>query len=211
MKTNILLILLFFSTIVQAQTQIDSIQFIGTTSDSLVFVVHSTESDQILETYVEYEEDMSVIKINVLYTMGWLQLDCYCPIETTVKIKKDTYSKAIVSLKQRYPTGGTEDNPTYSDDYKLNDSKEIDLANITNIFNPHVSSKVLIYPNPIQNVFYVNLGESTTGNLEIYDTLGNLWLCENIISEKGIDVSFLSSGLYFIFIDKKYISSIIKK
>jgi len=44
MKKYIILVLLFFSTIVQAQTQIESIQFIGTTADSLVFVINSTIS-----------------------------------------------------------------------------------------------------------------------------------------------------------------------
>jgi len=211
MKKYILFILLFFSTIVQAQTQIDSIQFIGSTADSLAFVVHSTESAEIFETYVEYEEDMNTIRINVLYSMGWNQLDCYCPIQTEIKIKKDIYSKAIVSLKIRYPIGGPEENPEYSDEYLLRDSKEIDLANIINIDNPTVSNELLIYPNPTQNVFHVNLRESKMANLEIYDMQGHLLLCENITPEKGIDISFLPSGLYFVLIDGKYIGNVIKE
>ena len=209
MKESIILVLLFFSTI--AQAQIDSIQFIGATADSLVFTVHSTESDEILKEHVEYEDDMSTIKINVLYSMGWHQLDCYCPIETIIKIKKDTYSKAIVSLKTRYPIGGPEENPEYPDDYLLRDSKDIDLANIINIDNPTVSNEFLIYPNPTQNVFHVNLRESKMANLEIYDVQGHLLLCENITPEKGIDISFLPSGLYFVLIDRKYIGNVIKE
>jgi len=211
MKKNIILVLLFFSTIVQAQAQIDSIQFIGATADSLVFTVHSTESDEIRKRYVEYEDDMSTIKINVLYSMGWNQLDCYCPIETIIKIKKDTYSKAIVYLRTQYPIGGPEENPEYSDEYLLRDSKEIDLASIINIDNPTVSNEFLIYPNPTQNVFHVNLKERKTVNLEIYDVQGHLLLCENISPEKGIDISFLPSGLYFVLIDRKYIGNVIKE
>jgi len=133
MKKHIIFVLLFFSTIIQAQAQIDSIKLVSITSDSLIFAVYSTESDEILERHVEYEEDINAIKANVLYSMGWYELDCYCPIETIIRIKKDTYSKAIVSLKGRYPTGGTDEEPLYSNGYELWDTKEIDLLNITNI------------------------------------------------------------------------------
>jgi hypothetical protein len=210
-KKTIILVQLFLSTIVQVQAKIDSIKLVEITVDSLIFVVYSTESDEIFERYVEYEEDMNTIKINVLYSMGWNELDRYFPIETTIKIKKDTYSKAIVSLKGRYPTGGTEEEPLYSNGYELWDTKEIDLLNITNIDNPVISNGFLIYPNPVQDIFHLNLGENKTVNLEIYGILGNLLLCKDVVSEKGIDVSFLSSGSYVVLIDRKYIAHIIKK
>jgi len=209
MKKNIILVLLLFSTIVQAQTQIDSTQFIGITADSLVFIVHSSIDSEIMKYSVEYEEESDNIKANILYSAG-LDIDCYCPVQTTIKIKKDIYQKAIVSLMIRYPIGGTEENPKYSD-YFLRDSKEIDLPNITSIDNYPILSKITIFPNPVENIFHINLRESRTVNLEIFDIQGNLLLCKNITHEKGIDVSFLSSGLYFVFIDRKYISHLIKK
>ena len=210
-KKYTILALLFLLTIVKAQAQIDSIQFVGTTADSLIFAVHFTASSVIHKYNVEYEEDTDIIKVNILFSMGWLDLDCYCPIQRTIKIKKNSYQKAFVSIMFRNPIGGTEENPTYSDDYWLDDSKEIDLSNITSVFNPTVSNKISIFPNPVQNVFHVNLGENKVANLEIYDIHGNLLLCKDITSEKGIDISFLSSGLYIVLIDKKYIGSIIKE
>ena len=211
MKKTIILVLLFFSTIVQAQTQIDSIQFIGTTADSLVFVAHSSADIEVFKYSVEYEEEADIIRVNILYSAGWNEPDCYCPIQTEIKIKKDICQMAIVSIMTRRPIGGTEESPEYADDYWLIGSKEIDLANIINIDNPTVLNEFLIYPNPTQNVFHINLGENKAVNLEIYDIKGYLLLCENITPEKGIDISFLSSGSYLVLIDGKYISRIIKE
>ena len=204
--------MLFFSTIVQAQTQIDHVQFVGTVADSLVFAVHSSISGGVTPEYsVEYEKEADNMKVNILYSEALPHADCYCPVQTIIKIEKDVFLKAIVAIKIRYTIGGTEENPVYSDDYLLIDSKEINLLNITGIDNYPTLSKISISPNPVQDVFRINLKESKTGNLKIYDIQGKLQLRENITSEKGIDVSFLSSGLYFVFVDRKYISSIIKK
>lgn len=204
--------------IVQAQTQIDSIQFIGATVDNLVFIVHSSADIEVFEYYVKYEEESDIIKVNIQYSSGWDEPECYCPIQTEIKIKKNVYLKAFVSIMIRYPIGGTEENPEYSDDYQLRGSKEIYLSNfnetiinITSINSSPVLSKIVIFPNPVQNIFHINLGENKTANLEIYDIQGSLLLHKNIIAEKEIDVSFLSSGLYFVIIDRKYISRIIKK
>jgi hypothetical protein len=210
MKKIIVLLLFLSSTIVQAQTQIDSIQFIGTTADSLVFFVHSSANIEVFEYHVDYEENLDNIRVNILYSGGWDEPECYCPIQTEIKIKKDIYLKAIILIMFRRPIGGPEENPDYSD-YWLADSKEIDLANITSFDNFLILSKIVISPNPVQNIFQINLGENKVVNLEIYDTLGKLRLSKNITSEKEIDISFLSSGLYFVFIDRKYISKIIKK
>jgi len=204
MKKIITLVLLFFSTIVQAQTRIDFIQFIGATADSLVFIVHSSIDSEIVEYNVEYKEEFDNIKVNVLYSAG-LDIDCYCPVQTTIKIKKDIYQKAIVSLMIRYPVG-----VAYSD-YFLRDSKEIDLSNIASIDNLSILSKIAIFPNPVQNMFHINLEESKVLNLEIYDIQGNLLLNNKVTSEMGIDVSFLSSGLYFVVINKEHTYKIIKE
>ena len=208
MKKIIILLLLLSSTIVKAQTQIDSIQFIGSTTDSLVFIVHSSINIDIIECYIESEGDLNNVKVNILYSGR--DIDCYCPVQITIKIKKDIYQKAIVSIMLRNVIGGTEENPEYSA-YWLADSKEIDLANTTSIDNFLILSKIVIFPNPIHNVFQINLGDNKVANLEIYDTIGSLRLSKDITSEKEIDISFLPSGLYFVLIDRKYISNIIKK
>lgn len=211
-KTIILLLLLLLTTIIKAQTQIESIQFIGINDDSLEFNVYSSISGGVISEYfVEYQENGDNINVNILYSEELPHADCYCPVQTNIKIKKDFYSKAIVSIMIRYAIGGTEENPIYSDKYQLIDSKEIDLLNISTINNLTTPNKIQIYPNLVQNIFHIDLGESKVVNLEIYNTQGYLLLKKNITSDNGIDISFLSSGLYFVFIDKKYINSIIKK
>lgn len=205
-----IIILLSFSTIVKAFSKIDSIQFIGTTADSLVFIVHSSADIDVFEYYLEYEENSDNIRVNMLYSGGWNVPDCYCPIQTKIKIKKDIYSKAIVSLMIRKPIGGTEKNPEYSD-YGFVDSIEIDLLNIANINNTLISNKFLISPNPVQKTFFVDTEGNKTTNLEIYNPQGNLLLCKNVTNKAEIDISFLPQGLYFIVIDKNYIYKIIKE
>jgi len=199
MKKNLILVLLFFPTIVQAQTQIDSIQFIGNIADSLVFVVHSTISGGADDYSVEYIEEGSTVKVNMLYTQI-KQTDCYCPFQDTIKIKKIIYTKAIVEVKV-----------CFGQDCWLVGIKEIDLSNIASIDDSLISSKIVIFPNPVQNVLYIGLRENKAVNLEIYSTQGNLLLSKNMASDKVIDVSFLTSGLYFVFVDRKYFSKIIKK
>jgi len=195
---------------------IDNIELIEITADSLVFKVVSTinggatgfnmEQLENIE-YIKNEEDNS-IKINILYSQVFAT-DCYCDVETIIKIKKDVYTKAVVEVMLRTWKSGTPENPAFSD-YRSIDDKEIDLSNITNTGNPPVLDNTALFPNPVQNVFYVNLEENKTGNLEMYDLQGGLMLTKNITSGEEIDVSFLPSGVYTVLIDKKYIGSIIK-
>ncbi|MCL2435333.1 MAG: T9SS type A sorting domain-containing protein [Lentimicrobiaceae bacterium] len=88
---------------------------------------------------------------------------------------------------------------------------QIDLEIITNIDNPTISDKVSVFPNPVKNIFHVNLGEDKIANLEISDIQGRLLMSEVITSGKGIDVSSLPSGLYFIVVDKEAVYKIIKE
>ena len=199
--------------------QIDSIKLVETISDSLAFVVHSSINGGAFGVgedwhpakieKVEYVEEDNTIKVNILYSQVILA-DCYCHEQTIIKIKKDVYIKAVVEVKIRGKIGGTEENPEFGD-YRHVDIKELDLSSITNIFDNSLGVyKVFIYPNPIQNVFYINLGENKTMNFELYNIQGILLLSKSIITEANVDISFLSSGLYFIVVDKKYVYKIIK-
>ena len=93
MRKIIILALLLCSTIiVQAQSQIDSIKFIDTTTDSLVYIVHSSISSGVTsEYYVECEKETDNVNINILYLEAFPHADCYCPVQTTIKIEKDIY------------------------------------------------------------------------------------------------------------------------
>jgi len=220
MKKIITLVLLLLPTIVHAQftEQIDSIKLVGTIDDSLVFIVHSTinggaigvdtDGNPVKLEEVEYIEEDNILKVNILYSQV-LIATCYCPVQTIIKIKKDVYTKAVVEVMRRMICGGTETNPEFGN-YMSVDIKEIDLLNM-NIDNYPILSNITVFPNPVQNVFHISLGENRTANLEIYSIQGNLLLNKGITSEQGIDVSFLYSGLYFIVIDKKYVYKIIKE
>ncbi|MDR0232020.1 MAG: T9SS type A sorting domain-containing protein [Dysgonamonadaceae bacterium] len=232
MKKIIILALLLFPTIVQAHSidddlesvsKIHEIELVKITADSLEFVVHSTISGgygvlldengnhvYMVEKveYVEIEEDNS-IRVTILYSQG-VPFDCYCPLHTTIKIKRDAYTKAVIEVMCRRINGGTLTNPEFGNYWSV-DIKEVDLSNINGTYNPFISGNITISPNPIQNVFYINLGEYKTAYLEIYNLQGHLLLSKNIVTEAGIDVSFLSSGLYSVLIDRKYIGRIIKK
>jgi len=188
------------SNIVKINSQIDSVNLVDITSDSLIFAVYSTLNNGVSGCVVEYVPENETIKVNILYGLWYNDPDCSCSLRETIKIKKDIYKKAVVEVKHRHNMN----------DYNSVDIKEIDLANITNIDNPTLPNKISIFPNSVQNVLYINLGENKTMNFELYNIQGILLLSKSIITEANVDISFLSSGLYFIVVDKKYVYKIIK-
>ena len=209
-----ILALLFLSTIAHAQSQIDSIQFIGTSADSLEFMIHSSANIEVFEYNVEYKEESDNIVANILYSAGWNLPDCYCPIQTLIKIEKEIYQKAVVSIMIRYPIGGVEENPEYSDEYQLIDSKEIDLENITSIHNLTISNKISIFPNPAKNYLHFK----TEKQFEIFDIMGKKQMLRkthqlNAESRKEnvIDISNLKAGLYFIKFEDGCVEKFVKK
>lgn len=66
----------------------------------------------------------------------------------------------------------------------------------TNDFN---KSKVIIYPNPIQNELHIETGE-VVNSVEIFDLLGKQMLNSK---DKNIDVSGLQKGIYLVKINTK--------
>lgn len=203
---TILLIVLFLPTIVQAQftEQIDSIKFQGITNDSLAFIVHSTICGGVSSfdgiEYLEIENNN--VKVNIRYTDD--ELDCYCPWQTIIKIKEYIYVKAFIEVMVRSNNSGTSD-------YRSIGIKEIDMSNVSIVKNIIHSKQNGIFPNPVQNMFYIDLEEDQSGSLEIYDIHGSLLLNKNVVAKEKIDVSFLCSGLYIIIVDRKYIYKIIKQ
>ena len=202
-KTIQILALLFLSTIAQAQTQIDSIQFIGATADSLEFMVHSSIDIEVIEYYIESESESDIIKVNIFYS--GLDIDCYCPVQTTIKIKKEIYKKAIVTILLRSKIGGTEENPEYSD-YWTADSKEIDLENITNVDNPTVSNMISIFPNPAKDYLLFK----TEKQFEIIDMQGRV-LLKSEKTTKSININHLKAGVYFIKFEDGRVEKFVKE
>jgi hypothetical protein len=66
------------------------------------------------------------------------------------------------------------------------------------------ASAVIIYPNPVQNILYVE-GNSGAYSIEIYSLIGQLVKAVSNVNE--IDVSLLSQGVYLIRISNENIST----
>lgn len=74
---------------------------------------------------------------------------------------------------------------------------------------------ISLYPNPVNDIVYFSIQnelEFTDGNCTIYDLLGNLLMTNKIHSSNfSLDISHLSSGIYFIHIKSNDHREIVKK
>ncbi|MGB0770540.1 MAG: PEP/pyruvate-binding domain-containing protein [Flavobacteriaceae bacterium] len=75
---------------------------------------------------------------------------------------------------------------------------------INDTSNSGEASAVIIYPNPVQNILYVE-GNSGAYSIEIYSLIGHL--VKTVSNANEIDVSLLSQGIYLIRIRNENIST----
>ena len=75
---------------------------------------------------------------------------------------------------------------------------------INDTSNSGEASAVIIYPNPVQNILYVE-GNSGAYSIEIYSLIGQL--VKTVSNANEIDVSLLSQGIYLIRIRNENIST----
>ncbi|MBK8721311.1 MAG: T9SS type A sorting domain-containing protein [Saprospiraceae bacterium] len=78
------------------------------------------------------------------------------------------------------------------------------------------TEKILIYPNPIKNINLVNFNSKETGEINIYNSVGQKVLTQKIesIGNQTISVEKLEVGTYFVQMvgkEKIYIGKIIKE
>jgi hypothetical protein len=190
--------------------QINEIQLGAITEDSLLYNVLITTS--ILgEWLVEYEANGSTVNVNIFATVTD-RLLCYCPFHLVFSLKKDTYSKAIITAKSHQRTGGTLENPIFSVWSSLGYPKEIDLP-VTNavIQSTIIENNVDISPNPVKDMLFVDLKDRQKTNLKIYNLQGNLLLDKNIDASQYVDVSYLNSGMYLVTIDNQSVNKLVKE
>jgi len=101
------------------------IQLQEATQDGLIYDVYTTMPGLTYEYAVEYEEvENNTIKVDILHSL--LKVNCPCTSLTTVSIKKDTYTKAIISATGRYLITHSDGTPD-SYEYRLIDTREISL------------------------------------------------------------------------------------
>ncbi|WP_397446817.1 S8 family serine peptidase [Polaribacter sp. R77954] len=84
------------------------------------------------------------------------------------------------------------------------------LPNLENALNSYIGavgslndnflSDLQIYPNPVENIFTISSKTQSPNNykIKIYSVLGKMVFEKNILQFQSIDISALSSGLYFI-------------
>jgi len=59
------------------------------------------------------------------------------------------------------------------------------------------NSDVLVYPNPVENELFVQHQEITNWHVRIYDVIGKQ-LTSTFVNQGSINLSFLSSGMYYL-------------
>ncbi|MDW5290818.1 T9SS type A sorting domain-containing protein [Formosa sp. PL04] len=81
--------------------------------------------------------------------------------------------------------------------------------------NTDIETKFLVYPNPVSDIITIDFKSSNTAKMQIIDYLGKTVISDEIQNgTKSIDLSHLSSGLYFIKVSDKqetFTRKIIKK
>ncbi len=102
-------------------------------------------------------------------------------------LQVDDPAAVIAGVDPPYDVWNIENNPllTITDDCSLG-------------LNDNLATQISIYPNPVQNVLYLENNSSYTINaLKIYDVLGRLVLQDSNSTEQ-LDVSSLANGMLFV-------------
>lgn len=175
------------------QQRIDSIRVAETTEDSTSYVVYFTTLGGYDKYMVEYKEKGTTIQANILYSLTEQ------PQQTTIKIKNDTYRNAIVTIMNRFQTGGTSENPEYSN-WEEVDSEEILLKTKPkeytplllpeNQWNELVENFSLSPEHQYQKTYITKIGSDTLINgvsyyklLTARDELSSVWSNNGYIRE----------------------------
>ena len=89
----------------------------------------------------------------------------------------------------------------------------ITLTRLSTGINEQTTDKLIIYPNPASNEFYLNLSEKNA-QVSIYDLNGGLYLTKQVSGNEYINVSKLPQGVYMVKITtekRTMITKLIKK
>ncbi|WP_169816825.1 T9SS type A sorting domain-containing protein [Wenyingzhuangia fucanilytica] len=116
--------------------------------------------------------------------------------ELGASVKK--VSKAIYTLRSQMLYGN----------YNYNDC-EANISILSDEIPVVLSPNFLVHPNPVSDVFRIDV--ASTSEIKIYDVSGSLLITkESIKRDTEIDISDLSSGLYFVEINKSGKKSVAK-
>ena len=71
---------------------------------------------------------------------------------------------------------------------------------VTNVFDPALSEKVKVYPNPVSEVLNIEMGDLNGQNLALYDVLGKQVLYQELQSDNVINLNInrFKKGIYLM-------------
>ena len=75
---------------------------------------------------------------------------------------------------------------------------EVKFGDVTSGIYYKELSNVLMYPNPVQDILYIELDQQGIYLVEVYDVSGQLLLSDELTSSDGLDVRTLQTGIYFV-------------
>jgi len=82
---------------------------------------------------------------------------------------------------------------------------------VTETKTPVIEPEIKLYPNPSENVIYIEGFNLVNFNYQIISVNGSILTEDNAVSGQEIDVSHLASGLYFIKINTEQYGQTIKR
>jgi hypothetical protein len=104
---------------------------------------------------------------------------------------KQIAAKNMFTGEKSYEWNGTDWDTIYTEKWYYSEPK-------VNIIEPN-KENIKVYPNPTTGKLIVDNGQLTIGNVEIYDIYGRKFSHFTIhVSPIEIDISHLSSGIYFL-------------
>jgi hypothetical protein len=175
--------------------QIDSVSLKTVTTEHAEYVVYSSLLGGYDSYTVEYQENViGEMEAKILYSQH-SPSDDYILSQTAINIPKFGFLRAGVEIWIRYKSGGTEEEPEYTDSRQV-DKAEISLVSL-NVYNTVVSDGITVSSNELK----MENGEWRINSVVINDLSGKKvadYKFSILNSLFSIDISALPAGIYFV-------------
>jgi hypothetical protein len=172
--------------------QVDSVRLKTYTNENAEYIVYSSLRGGYDDYEIEYQEyDNSEIKIKIRYSQI-NPTDGYCKVQTPISIPFGIL-RGYVEAYIRYKTGGTEENPEYTDYRQIGD-ENISLEDL-GVSNAAISGGITVSQNELR----IKNGESKINSGAINDLSGRTIAKLQIANDGAVaHISALPQGVYFV-------------